>query len=157
MGESMSSQRLTDAPPEAATAPSDPAEIERDDAFHLLSNARRRAVLRYLLESEEAAELGTLAEHVAALENGCETDELSSDDRKRVYISLYQGHMPKLAKHDLVDYDQARGTVEPNRLIEAFEPYLDEAPLSLDAEAGPSRSDSSQSGVKTAISSLFRR
>ena len=156
MAQSMSSQRLTETPPETATGSTEPTEIERDDAFHLLSNARRRAVLRYLLERDEEAELGTLAEHVAALENDCETDELSSDDRKRVYISLYQGHMPKLAQHDLVDYDQARGTVEPNRLIEAFEPYLDEAPLSLDVDSR-SQSDASRPGFTTAISSLFGR
>jgi hypothetical protein len=153
MVSSMSSQRLTETASETACAPTEDAAIERDDAYHLLSNGRRRAVMRYLLDVEESAELGTLAEHVAAIENDCEPEALSSDDRKRVYISLYQGHMPKLAKHDLVDYDQARGVVSPNSLLDAFVPFLDEAPLSLDT-APETTPDGSRSGL---ISSLFGR
>ncbi|MWG33548.1 DUF7344 domain-containing protein [Halomarina oriensis] len=148
----MSSQRLTETPSETATTPTDYESVDRDDAYHLLSNARRRAVMRYLLDVEETTELGTLAEHVAAIENDCDPDALSSDDRKRVYISLYQGHMPKLDQHGLVDYDQARGVVSPKPLVEAFAPFLDERPLSREEPAiqEPNRS----SGF---ISSLFGR
>jgi hypothetical protein len=149
----MSSVRCEDEPPESATAS---LRIGRDDAFHLLSNSRRRAVMRRLLEVEGSTELGDLAEHVAALENGCERSELSSDDRKRVYISLYQGHLPKLAEHGVVDYDQARGTVTPRPLVRAFVPYLDETPLSVDGEAS-APPESSHSGLSTALSSLFGR
>ncbi|MFC5969818.1 hypothetical protein ACFPYI_00595 [Halomarina salina] len=152
----MSSQRLTDTPPETSSAHAEPTEVERDDAFHLLSNARRRSVMRYLLDVEGPAELGTLAEHVAALENDCDTDELSSDDRKRVYISLYQGHMPKLDNHDIVEYDQARGTVEPEPIMQAFAPYLDEDPLSLD-DTDPVRSDAAESPFTSAINSILGR
>ncbi|MFD1512582.1 DUF7344 domain-containing protein [Halomarina rubra] len=152
----MSSQRLTETPSETAPEPTSSVAVERDDAFHLLSNSRRREVMRYLLDNDGPTELGELAEFVAAKENGCEPDELSSDGRKRVYISLYQGHMPKLAKHDIVEYDQARGTVTANPLIEAFAPYLDETPLSTDDTSGANRGNSG-SGFTTTLSSIFGR
>jgi hypothetical protein len=98
--------------------------VARDDAYHLLQNQRRRRVLRFLSERDWMVNVGVIAEHVAAIENDVPVDELDAQQRKRVYISLYQSHLPKLDEHDVVDYDQSRGTVEPRRLLWALEPYL---------------------------------
>ena len=70
-------------------------------------------MLVYLSGTEDnSASLGELAEHVAAKENDIDRSELSSTQRKRVYIGLYQCHLPKMDDLDVVDYDQDRGTVE---------------------------------------------
>lgn len=64
----------------------------------LISNERRRHVCSYAareLGSDEAATLGEIAEHVAAVEHGVDYD---SGERKSVYITLYQCHID-----DLVD------------------------------------------------------
>ena len=52
-----------------------------------------------------------LAERVAAEENGVPREELSSAQRKRVYVSLYQTHVPKMEDAGLVDYDQETSMV----------------------------------------------
>ena len=99
-------------------------KLPRDDMFDLLRNHRRRAVLTYLdRETDGATTLDTLAEHIAAEENDIEVQQLSSDQRKRVYIGLYQCHLPKLDDLGVIDYDKDRGTVELQD-IEQLRPYL---------------------------------
>ena len=53
-----------------------------------------------------------IAEAVAAMENDCTTEGLTSEDRRRVYISLHQKHLPQL-ENNVVEYDQDRQEVTP--------------------------------------------
>lgn len=117
---------LSDAVDEAV----DSAEVEakdalgRDDLFDLLRNSRRREVLRYLrTQPDRRATVGEIAEHIAAKENGIDVNRLSSKQRKRVYIGLYQAHLPKLAELGVVEYDRNRGTATL-LAIDQVEPYL---------------------------------
>lgn len=101
-------------------------EIPKDDAFHLLQNERRRAVMRYLLDhpDQDQFRMRTLAEEVAAWEHNTTVRELAADQRQRVYIGLYQSHLPKLDDYGVIKYDQARGTVEATPLLAVFQPYV---------------------------------
>lgn len=85
--------------------------MSQDAAFDILSNARRRFVLYYLRETGEPVELGELAGELAAWENETTPAELTKQQRKRVYVSLYQTHIQKLADADVVEYDQDTGMV----------------------------------------------
>lgn len=85
--------------------------LTSDDIFEILSNHRRRMVLHFLQEREGAIQVKQLAEAVAAMENGVAVEELTSQQRKRVYVSLYQTHLPKMAEKSLIDYDRDEGTV----------------------------------------------
>jgi hypothetical protein len=89
----------------------DEPELSQDVIFDVLSSSRRRYVLYYLSQNEEPVELPALAEEVAAWETESTVEELSSQERKRVYVSLYQTHIPKLEEVGLVDYDQDSGEV----------------------------------------------
>lgn len=82
-----------------------------NERFEILKNERRRYVLEHLLGTEGAIELGTLADHIAAVENDTAVDAVTSSERKRVYVALYQFHLPKMDRMDVVDYDKDRGTV----------------------------------------------
>jgi hypothetical protein len=87
-------------------------EISQDLVFDLLSSPRRRYVLYYLKEHEEGAvDLTELSEQVAAWENDIDVEELTSQQRKRVYVSLYQTHVPKMADAGVISYDQESGMV----------------------------------------------
>jgi DNA-binding transcriptional ArsR family regulator len=88
-----------------------PERLSEDTIFSILSNERRRYVLRYLDRVEREAELGDLTERIAAWENGVEVNELDYNQRKRVYTSLHQTHLPKLDDAGVVEYDHDRGTV----------------------------------------------
>jgi len=99
-------------------------QLTQDDVFDILSSARRRYVL-YMLKTEGPMELTALAEHVAAWENDTAVEDLSKQQRKRVYVSLYQTHVPKLAESGLVDYDQESGIVEMGTRADTVDRYLE--------------------------------
>ncbi|WP_227357635.1 DUF7344 domain-containing protein [Haladaptatus salinisoli] len=99
-------------------------ELSKDKIFHLLQTPRRRGVLRYLKENDGPVEMRDLAEQVAAWENNTTLQALTSDERQRVYIALYQSHLPKLDKEGIIRYDQNRGTVVRTELANRLDCYL---------------------------------
>jgi hypothetical protein len=107
--------------------------LPRDKIFHLLQTQRRRDVLRYLKDNDGPVEMRTLAEQVAAWENDTTVAALTSDERQRVYIALYQSHLPKLAEEGIIEYEKGRGIVERGPVADQFDPYLD-APADADPE-----------------------
>ncbi|WP_408957952.1 ArsR family transcriptional regulator [Natrinema sp. 74] len=110
----------------ASVADSDEDErLSKDVIFELLKNRRRREVLAYLLEADETVTLGELAEQIAAWENDTEVNALSSDQRKRVYVALYQTHLPKMDDAGIVEYDQDRGLISLSDNADLLMMYLD--------------------------------
>jgi len=94
------------------TPAAEPDELPVDRVFELLKNQRRREVLRYLEDAEEeTVSLSDLAEHIAAIENDTTVQAISSSERKRVYVGLYQCHLPKMDDMNVVAFDQNRGTI----------------------------------------------
>lgn len=97
-----------------------------ETVFDILSNERRQQVLGYLVVTDEdVIQIGELAEHVAAIENDVAVDALSSQQRKRVYVALYQCHLPKMADADVIEFDKDRGTVRRGENVDQITPYLD--------------------------------
>lgn len=86
--------------------------LSKDTAFMILKNSRRREVLRFLARTDGEATLDELARHIAAKENGIDKRALSSSQRKRVYIGLYQAHLPKMDDAGVVEFDKHRGRIE---------------------------------------------
>jgi hypothetical protein len=99
--------------------------LSPDLAFDLLKNERRRRVLHYLADADGQVTLGDLAEHIAALENDTTVQALTSTERKRVYVGLYQVHLPKMDDAGVVTFDRNRGTVEADEHAETLTAYLD--------------------------------
>lgn len=103
----------------------DLGKISRDEVYDVLSNHRRRYALHYLKRNGARADLGTLSERVAAWENEIELEEVSSDQRKRVYSSLQRYHLPKMDDVDLVDYDRRSGEVALTDRAEDLDLYME--------------------------------
>ncbi|UPM42892.1 DUF7344 domain-containing protein [Halocatena salina] len=95
-----------------------------DRIFEVLKNQRRRRTLQYLIERDNPVTIGALAEHIAALENDTTESALTSRERKRVYVGLYQCHLPKMDDTGVVEFNKARGTISLGPTFEQFEPYL---------------------------------
>jgi len=140
------SEPTTTETEESATdeSPSDESEsddeLTRDDLFHVLQCRRRRLVLKYLHEypGDEPADMSDIAEHIAALEHDTTVDSLRSKQRQRVYIALYQSHLPKMDDAGVINYNQDRGLVEATELADSFDGYLDEEPSLLSTTAAES-------------------
>lgn len=102
-----------------------PADLSTEDVYDVLSNRRRRYAIHYLKQVGGPIDVSTLAEQVAAWENDKSVEELASQERKRVYISLYQSHLPTLEKRGLITYDAERKIVELTGPITDAEIYLE--------------------------------
>ena len=88
-----------------------PSGASPDTVFEILSNRRRRLVLYYLREHGGMATMNELSENIAALENDVPVADLTSQQRKRVYVSLYQTHLTKLEETGMIEYDRDEGEV----------------------------------------------
>lgn len=120
------------------TAPLE-STMELDVVFGLLKNRRRRDVLHLLTENASEMHLGELAEQIAARECGKDVSQVDSQERKRVYIGLYQCHLPKLADVGVIEYNRPRGIIERGPTFDHASRYLpaDESPVDGDASDRP--------------------
>jgi len=99
--------------------------LSKDELFHLLQNSRRRGVLRYLRGREGPVRMREVAEQVAAWEHDTTVAGLSSDERQRVYVALYQSHLDTLAESGVIEYDKSGGVIEPRPLLDRVAAYAD--------------------------------
>lgn len=101
-------------------------ELTQAELFDVFSNARRRRTVQFLKRQGGSCDLASLVEQVAAWENDIPADEVTRTQRRRVYISLYQTHLPMLQDHGIVDWDPDEHKIELLPHEEVFEPYLDQ-------------------------------
>lgn len=101
------------------------SNLSQDVVFDILSSPRRRYVLYYLRTREEPVQLTALAEEVAAWENDTNPAEITEQERKRVYVSLYQTHIPRLAEVELIKYDKQSGQIALAKEAKQIDRYLD--------------------------------
>jgi hypothetical protein len=121
----------------------DAEDLDIGEVFELLKNERRRRVITFLKQQEErTTTLDVLAEHIAALENDIDVSQLTSSQRKRVYIALYQCHLPKMDDFGVIDYNQSRGTIQL-RNTSLLDPYL--------AESGPKKAEPEESQTELVV------
>lgn len=94
------------------------SDLSVGETLGLLSNDRRRAVLRSLSENGDVA-FDSLVDTVVALE----TDGESADDRHQaVSMSLHHSHLPRLRDAGVAEFDAQSDTIRyrPDERLEAF-------------------------------------
>ncbi len=98
----------------------------KSELFSILSSHRRRYAIHICKHEGRPVSLSELAERVGAWELDKERSELTSAERKRIYTSLQQTHLPTLAESGIIEYDgrEAELTEDAERL----EVYLDVVP-----------------------------
>lgn len=101
------------------------SELTQAKLFDVFSNARRRRTVQFLKRQGGSCDLAPLVEQVAAWENDTDPDDVTRTQRRRVYISLYQTHLPMLEDHGIVDWDPDGHEIELLPSEDRFEPYLD--------------------------------
>ncbi len=99
---------------------------DRGEIFTLLSNHRRRYTIHFCKQRGETVTVSDLAEQVAAWELDKEIAELDSAERKRVYTSLQQTHLPTLDDAGMVEYENGEVTLTDQ--AERMEVYMDIVP-----------------------------
>lgn len=99
-------------------------ELSPDAVFELLSNPRRRFIIAFLRQADEPVDIKEFVRQIAALENGVPLDELTDSQEKRIHVSLYQTHIPKLEDAGVLEYDPDWGLVTPGDAIRDVERYV---------------------------------
>jgi len=100
-------------------------DLPKDEIFEILRNKRRRYLLHYLKTYEAPVEIGDLATRIAAWECNEPVDAVTSDERKRVYTTLQQTHLPKMHEARIVEYDPDRGLVDRTEHTDELNVYLE--------------------------------
>jgi len=100
-------------------------DLPLDQIFEILKNSRRRETLQYLCDNDGSGTLSDVAEHIAALENDTTVQAISSTQRKRVYVGLYQCHLPKMDDAGIVDFNRNRGRIELGPNADLLDEYLE--------------------------------
>ncbi|WP_267642819.1 DUF7344 domain-containing protein [Haloarchaeobius amylolyticus] len=103
-------------------------KLSKGEIFDVLRNQRRRFVLQYLKRVGEPVELGELATQVAAWEYRTPCDEVTSEQRKRVYTTLQQTHLPRMAEANIIEYDSDDGLIQPTTRTKDLSIYLEIVP-----------------------------
>lgn len=103
--------------------------LTKSEIFDLLRNQRRRFVLHYLKNHpDEPVTIGDLADRVASWEYDVPIRAVSSTQRKRVYTTLQQSHLPKMDKAGILEFDADRGTVRSTNVLGDITIYMEILP-----------------------------
>lgn len=82
-----------------------PDVLELDPVYEALGHPRRRYLCYTLLEDVEWS-LTDLATKIAAWEHDVAAADVTAARRKRVYVSLYHAHVPKLVDEGVITFDE---------------------------------------------------
>ncbi|WP_435360590.1 DUF7344 domain-containing protein [Haloarchaeobius sp. DFWS5] len=102
--------------------------LSKGEIFDVLRNQRRRFVLQYLKRRDEPVDLGSLATQVAAWEYRTPCDDVTSEQRKRVYTTLQQTHLPRMSEANIIRYDSDEGLIQPTARTRDLSIYLEIVP-----------------------------
>jgi hypothetical protein len=74
---------------------------------------------------EEPVELTELSTHVAAWEMELEPEEIDSEDRRSVHVTLRRTHLPKLDDKDVIRFDESENTIRSTDLLDDIDVHIE--------------------------------
>lgn len=102
---------------------------DASDVYELVSNERRRFTIKYVVEHDDGdgVTLDDLATAIAFVESDVESiEKVSSKQRKRPYIGLYQVHLPKLENAAILEVDKRANHIYATDAAETVAEIIDE-------------------------------
>ncbi len=102
-----------------AERPAGSIALSTETVCELISNARRRAVIQHIaaLEHDGSVQVGDLARTIASEEHDISPATVSAEQRKTVYVSLLQNHLPKLGSADVVKWNNSSGDIARGQCV----------------------------------------
>lgn len=99
--------------------------VDADELYALLSNSRRRAIVRIMLEHERL-DFSELVDKVTEMEYGLPIEQISSDERHTIYVSVAQSHSDRLEQSDIIKRERDTGTVSLGHNADVLARWLPE-------------------------------
>ncbi|SEP81462.1 DUF7344 domain-containing protein [Natrinema salaciae] len=97
--------------------------LEVDAVCTILSDATRRSIVCYLREVESAT-ARELAGQLAS-SDGHGADDAGHDSRRTALVELVHVHLPRLAEHDIVEYDDPAEEVTLGSNVDEVEAFVE--------------------------------
>lgn len=85
-------------------------------------------MINYLLKEDRPVSIQELSRELATWEFDVDQDELTDQQEKRIYVALYQTHIPKLEDVGVIEYDSDASLVELTDEATQLQPYVEEVP-----------------------------
>ena len=82
-------------------------------------------MISYLFEQDDPVDIRDLSRRVAARENDVPVEDVTHEQRKRVYIALHQNHLPQLEDMGFVECGRAREAIALSDRAAALSARLD--------------------------------
>jgi len=98
--------------------------LTKSEAFDVLRNKRRRIALTCLRAAGQEMSVKELSAAVAAEEYGVDSEQLSSDQYKRVYTGLYQCHLPRMDDLGVIEFDAEANSVRFGEKSASLDSYF---------------------------------
>lgn len=90
-------------------------------ALNILGNSRRKAVIEILTDIGGEASVQEVVRRITLLE----TEEPSRKNRKSVYTSLTQNHLPKLSGAGLIEFNETEGVLRLHELPPEYKYHIE--------------------------------
>jgi len=110
-----------------------PSPFDQRTVHTILSRSRRRFLLYHFLENDYA-NLTEVALQIAAWEDDSSIENVSENLHQRVKISLVHNHLPRLADHDIIEYDARSGAIVAKEGFEKLRPTIEQTQESEDIQ-----------------------
>lgn len=99
--------------------------LSAEEIHTVLSNSRRREVIKQLQTNGDGMAARELAERIAELESG--ESPAPRNKRQSAYVALQQTHLPKLDKLGIIEYDSQSKHVRLRDSVAQVTEYMREA------------------------------
>lgn len=105
-------------------------ELSTSTVAELLSHPLRRELLLCLQEYDEPLALADVADELAVMTTDVSSlVDVDPEVVQQIYMSLYHSHIPKLADHGVVEYDQERDLIVLADHMAQLKPFLELAAI----------------------------
>lgn len=108
-----------------------PNTLEQETVHSLLADRVREYLLRYLSVVNRAT-ISDAAERITEWVR--EMTPTLETQREAVTVQLVHNHLPRLAHHDVVEYDQSTAEITPGSNFADLEPYVADLELPADPQ-----------------------
>lgn len=117
----------------------EPAENRQEttELFHILSNSRRRHVIR-AIDLEGPLNKSAVTDYVATQEFDAPIEEIETKERRRVHTALHQTHLETLQEADVIALE---GIVQEGERFNDFATFLERSLIKAGVIEPPSLVD----------------
>lgn len=98
--------------------------LTESQIFDLLSNERRRRIIRLLRTREDPVPLDEMVDALAAIEYDISPEDATEVQRRRIHVSITQSHLPKLESFGVVAFDTEKKLVRRGEHAETVDSFV---------------------------------